>query len=135
MYITAVNAIGVCIIIIPNNIKLQLITQHNKKEILRYRTTLKLFCVELLKVVEPSHEMVKNANSIDWDRMGILFGETNCPANYCPGINARLIASLYYLKYISKIIDDIKVAGWVENTYWQHICGVMHFYHKTRFFN
>jgi transposase, IS5 family len=80
-----------------------------------------LFRVELLKIIDPGHAMVKIANSVDWDRMDELFGETYCPDNGRPGVSTRLMVSLHYLKYTFNLSDDDTVAGWVENPYWQHI--------------
>jgi len=37
--------------------------------------------------------MVKIANSVDWDRMDALFGETYCPDNGRPGVCTRMVVS------------------------------------------
>ena len=90
-----------------------------------------LFRVELSKIIDPSHGMVKIANSVDWDRMDALFGETYCPDNGRPGVSTRLMVSLHYLKYTFNLSDDDTVAGWVENPYWQHLSGMKYFEHKA----
>jgi transposase, IS5 family len=90
-----------------------------------------LFRVELSKIIDPSHGMVKIAKSVDWDRMDELFGETYCPDNGRPGVSTRLMVSLHYLKYSFNLSDDDAVSGWVENPYWQYLSGMKFFEHKT----
>jgi transposase, IS5 family len=90
-----------------------------------------LFRVELSRIIDPNHAMVKIANSVDWDRMDELFGETYCPDNGRPGVSTRLMVSLHYLKYTFNLSDDDTVAGWVENPYWQHLSGMKFFQHKS----
>jgi transposase, IS5 family len=89
-----------------------------------------LFRVELSKIIDLGHEMVKIANSVDWNRMDELFGETYCPDNGRPGVSTRLMVSIHYLKYTFNLSDDDTVAGWVENPYWQYLSGMKFFEHK-----
>jgi len=90
-----------------------------------------LFRVELSKIIDPSHGMVKIANSVDWDRMDALFGETYCPDSGRPGVSTRLMVSLHYLKYTFNLSDDDTIGGWVENPYWQHLSGMKFFEQKA----
>jgi IS5 family transposase len=40
-----------------------------------------------------------------------------------PGIDTRLMVALHYLKYQHDLSDEVVVASWVENPYWQHFSG------------
>ena len=74
-----------------------------------------LFRPELVKIIDPSHGLVKLAKVVDWDRLDEMFGKTYCPDNGRPAISTRLMVSLQYLKYTYNLSDDDVVAGWVEN--------------------
>ena len=56
-----------------------------------------LFKVELDRIVDARHGLVKLAATVDWSRMEELFGETYCPDNGRPGIPTRLMVALHYL--------------------------------------
>ena len=58
-----------------------------------------LFRPELIKMIDPSQGLVKLAKVVNWERMDAVFGETYCPDNDRPGVGARLMVSLHYLKY------------------------------------
>ncbi len=88
-----------------------------------------LFRPELVKIVDPSHGLVKLAKVVDWDRMDELFGTTYCPDNGRPGVSTRLMVTLHYLKFSFNLSDDDVVAGWVENPYWQYLSGMQFFEH------
>lgn len=90
-----------------------------------------LFRPELMKMINPSHEMVKLANVVEWSRLDELFGETYCPDNGRPAISTRLMVSLHYLKYTFSLSDEDAVAGWVENPYWQYLSGMKYFEHEA----
>ena len=90
-----------------------------------------LFRPELIKIINPGHEMVKLAKIVDWDRLDELFGETYCLDNGRPGISTRLMVSLHYLKYTFSLSDEDTVAAWVENPYWQHLSGMKYFEHEA----
>jgi IS5 family transposase len=89
-----------------------------------------LFRPELVKIVDPSHSLVKLAKVVDWDRFDELFGESFCPDNGRPAISTRLMVSLHYLKYTHNLSDEDVLAGWVENPYWQSLGGMKFFEHE-----
>ena len=89
-----------------------------------------LFRVELSRIMDPKHGLVKLSNVVDWDRLEELFGSTYCPDNGRPGISTRLMVALHYLKYTHNLSDEDVVAGWVENPYWQYFSGMKYFEHK-----
>jgi transposase, IS5 family len=89
-----------------------------------------LFRPELVKIIDPSHGVVKLAKVVDWDRLDEMFGKDYCPDNGRPAISTRLMVSLQYLKYTFNLSDDDVVAGWVENPYWQYLSGMQFFEHE-----
>ena len=89
-----------------------------------------LFRVELSRIIDSRHGLVKMANAVDWDRLDELFGSTYCPDNGRPGVSTRLMVALHYLKYTHNLSDEDVVSGWVENPYWQYFSGMKCFEHK-----
>jgi IS5 family transposase len=89
-----------------------------------------LFRVELVRIVDLNHGMVKLSKAVDWKRMDELFGETYCPDNGRPGVSTRLMVALHYLKYTHNLSDEQVVQAWVENPYWQVLSGMKWFEHK-----
>ncbi len=75
-----------------------------------------LFRVELARIVDPTHGLIKLANVVDWDRLDELFGSTYCLDNGRPAVSTRLMVALHYLKYTYNLSDEDVVEGWVENT-------------------
>ena len=76
-----------------------------------------LFRVELFRIIDRSHSLVKLAAAVDWEQLEQAFGATYCPDNGRPAISTRLMVALHYLKYTHNLSDDDVVAGWVENPY------------------
>jgi len=90
-----------------------------------------LFRVELCRIVDPSHGLIKLGNVVDWDRLDELFGSTYCPDNGRPAVSTRLMVALHYLKYTYNLSDEDVVEGWVENPYWQSFSGMKFFEHEA----
>ena len=65
-----------------------------------------LFEVELTRIVDTRHGLVRLAATVDWSRMEDLFGETYCADNGRPGIPTRLMVALHYLKYTFNLSDE-----------------------------
>jgi IS5 family transposase len=78
-----------------------------------------LFRVELCRIVDPSHGLIKLASVVDWDRLDELFGSSYCPDTGRPAVSTRLMVALHYLKYSFDLSDEDVVEGWVENPYWR----------------
>jgi IS5 family transposase len=89
-----------------------------------------LFRVELSKIIDSGHSLVKLSDVVDWDRLEELFGTTYCPDNGRPAVSTRLMVALHYLKYTHNLSDEDVVEGWVENPYWQYFSGMKWFEHK-----
>ncbi|MBR9986252.1 MAG: transposase [Desulfosarcina sp.] len=89
-----------------------------------------LFRIELKKIIDPRHGLVKLSEAVDWNRMDKAFTERYCPGNGRPAISTRLMVSLQYLKHIYNLSDHDVVYGWVENPYWQYLGGMQFFEHN-----
>jgi len=64
-----------------------------------------LFRVELARIVDPGHGMVRLAEAVGWDRMDEVFGETD---NGRPAVSTRLLAALHYLKYTHNLSEVVR---------------------------
>ncbi len=89
-----------------------------------------LFRVELSRIIDPGHGLVKLAKVVEWDRLEEMFGSTYCTDNGRPGVSTRLMVSLHYLKYTNDLSDEEVVSDWVENPYWQYFSGMKWFEHE-----
>jgi IS5 family transposase len=89
-----------------------------------------LFRVELSRIIDVRHGLVRLSNAVDWDRLNNVFGVTYCPDNGRPGVSTRLMVSLHYLKYTHNLSDEDIVSAWVENPYWQYLSGMKFFEHE-----
>jgi len=78
-----------------------------------------LFRVELSRIVDSTHGLVKLTNVVEWDRLDELFGSTYCPDTGRPAVSTRLMVALHYLKYTFNLSDEDVVEGWVEYPYWR----------------
>jgi IS5 family transposase len=90
-----------------------------------------LFRVELARIVDRGHGLVKLSETVDWNRLEEVFGSTYCDDNGRPGVSTRLMVALHYLKYTHNLSDEEVVYGWVENPYWQYFSGMKWFEHKV----
>lgn len=90
-----------------------------------------LFRVELARIIDRGHGLVKLAEAVDWHRLDEMFGSTYCPDNGRPGVSTRLMVALHYLKYTHNLSDEEVVACWVENPYWQYFSGMKWFEHEV----
>jgi len=89
-----------------------------------------LFRVELTRIIDKRHPLVKLSEVVDWEGLDQVFGKTYHPQTGRSGISTRLMVSLHYLKYAFGLSDGAVVAGWVENPYWQVLSGMKYFEHE-----
>ena len=89
-----------------------------------------LFRIELKKLVDPDHSLVKLTAAVDWRAFDETFGKYFCIDNGRPGIPTRLMVSLNYLKYTYDLSDETVLLGWLENPYWQYLSGMKWFEHE-----
>ncbi|MBP1625595.1 MAG: transposase family protein [Holophagaceae bacterium] len=80
--------------------------------------------------IDMDHELVRLAQSINWDGITTEFRPMYCPDNGRPAVPTRLMAGLQLLKHTFNLSDEQTVARWVENPYWQFFCGEEFFQHK-----
>ena len=90
-----------------------------------------LFKIELVRIIDMNHPLVRLGSEVDWERLEEVFGATYCEDNGRPGTRTRLMVALHYLKYTFNLSDEDVVEAWVENPYWQHFSGNQYFEHKV----
>ncbi len=88
-----------------------------------------LFRIELDRIVDLTHPLVKLSARMDWQGLEEHFGSCFCDEGR-PAINTRLMVSLHYLKYANNLSNEETVVLWVENPYWQYFSGMVYFEHK-----
>src|SRR5712692_4870102 len=88
-----------------------------------------LFRSRLDNIINTRHELVKLADSINWQ-----FLESKVAPFYTdegrPGLPTRLIVGLHLLKHMYNLSDDVVCEHWVENPYYQYFCGEEYFQHR-----
>ena len=89
-----------------------------------------LFRERLENILNRSHELYRLAQVIDWEVFEREFGEFYSPGKGRPGISIRLMVGLSYLGHAYGLSDEVVVAKWVENPYWQYFCGETYFQHR-----
>jgi len=94
------------------------------------KTQHEIFLTPLKKICDLNHEIIRLADSIDWQVLDSTFGESYCDDNGRPAKIIRLMIGLHYLKAMFGESDESVVAKWVENPYWQYFCGERDFQHE-----
>ena len=89
-----------------------------------------LFRVELVKVINLRHPLVRLAEQIDWGRFEKALAGGFSEVNGAPAKPVRLMVGLHYLKHAFNLSDERTVEVWIENPYWQHFCGMKYFTHE-----
>lgn len=89
-----------------------------------------LFRNELANMLDHRHALYQLAGLIDWHSFEAEFGLRYCDDNGSPGKPIRLMVGLEYLKQIHNLSDEQVVKRWVENPYWQYLCGEIYFKHE-----
>jgi len=92
-----------------------------------------LFRSRLDQIINLSHELVRLADAIDWPHLEARFGEVYADGPGMPPLPTRLMAGLAILKYTFDLSDDETCARWVENPYFQYLCGEEFFCHELPF--
>ena len=88
-----------------------------------------LFGVRLELMLDPNHELVKLAQVIDGNALAAEFGPLYAETGR-PGVPIRMMAGLVLLQHTFKFSDEEVVARWIENPYWQLLCGEEFFQHR-----
>jgi transposase, IS5 family len=92
-----------------------------------------LFRSRLDQIIDLDHPLAKLARTIDW-----RFLEERCGAAYTdrpghPPLPTRLMAGLAILKHTFNLSDEALCERWVENPYYQYLCGEEFFRHTLPF--
>lgn len=90
-----------------------------------------LFRIELERLVDEGHPLVKLGRQISWTVFEERLGQTYAVTGGAPGVSTRLMVALHYLKYQHNLSDESVVQRWVENPYWQHFSGEQFFQHEV----
>ena len=92
-----------------------------------------LFRSRLDQIIDLNHALAKLARTIDWrfleDRFGAVY--TDGPGQ--PPLPTRLMAGLAILKHTFDLSDEALCERWVENPYYQYLCGEEFFQHRLIF--
>ncbi len=92
-----------------------------------------LFRSRLDQIINMNHELVRLAAAIDWPVLEARFGEVYTDGPGMPPLPSRLMAGLAILKHRFDLSDDEVCARWVENPYFQYLCGEEFFRHELPF--
>jgi len=89
-----------------------------------------LFRIELSQLINLEHALARLARTVKWERFDEAFTPLYDPGNGRPAIPTRLMVGLHYLKHLYQLSDEDVVEQWVENPYWQYLCGSKYFEHE-----
>ena len=94
---------------------------------------LDLFRSRLDQIIDMSHELVKLAKAISWTAIEAQCGEVYSDGPGMPPLPTRLMAGLAILKHTFNLSDEELCARWLENPYFQFLCGEEFFRHELPF--
>ena len=77
-----------------------------------------------------AHPLYRLASVVNWGQFERQFGKFYAAEMGRPALATRLLVGLHYLKYLYNVSDEVVVASWVENPYWQYFCGQEYFVHE-----
>lgn len=83
----------------------------------------------LKDLLNAAHPLYRLAGVVNWARFEQQFGKFYADEMGRPALATRLVIGLHYLKYLYNVSDEVVVASWVENPYWQYFCGAEYFTH------
>jgi transposase, IS5 family len=89
-----------------------------------------LFRERLEAIIDLGHPLARLAGLVPWSRFEDAFGRFYRPIGR-PAKPTRLMVGLHYLKHVHDLSDEEVVARWVENPYWQFLCGFDFFQHEA----
>jgi len=89
-----------------------------------------LFRSRLDQILNRQHPLYRLADSIDWSLFDREFGSLYVENFGRPGLPIRLLVGLHYLKHAFNVSDEAVVEQFLENPYWQYVCGCEYFQHE-----
>ena len=96
-----------------------------------YHNLGRLFEQRLSSFLNPKHPLLQLSDAIPW---GCLESDLDRSFSYGPGqppLPIRLIICLLIISHMYNISDEQVVLRWVENPYWQYLCGYDYFQIKA----
>lgn len=84
----------------------------------------------LRNMLDPQHSLYLLAEAINWQVFDEQFGSLYADGIGRPALSTRLMVALHYIKHLYDLSDDLVLAGFLENPYWQFFCGMEYFQHK-----
>ncbi|MDR0754163.1 MAG: transposase [Prevotellaceae bacterium] len=88
-----------------------------------------LFRIRLEDVINPNHELVLLAKSIDWNYFDEEF-KNLYSENGRPCMPVRLMIGCLMLKHMYNLGDEGLPELWIRDVYFQYFCGGVFFEHK-----
>jgi IS5 family transposase len=92
-----------------------------------------LFRSRLDQIIDLNHALAKLARTIDWSFLEERFGAAYTDGPGQPPLPTRLMAGLAILKHTFDLSDEVLCERWVENPYYQYLCGEEFFQHRLIF--
>jgi len=92
-----------------------------------------LFRSRLDQIIDLNHALAKLARTIDWSFLEERFGAVYTDGPGQPPLPTRLMAGLAILKHTFDLSDEALCERWVENPYYQYLCGEEFFQHRLIF--
>jgi IS5 family transposase len=92
-----------------------------------------LFRSRLDQIIDMNHALAKLARAIDWGFLEQRFGAVYTDGPGQPPLPTRLMAGLAILKHSFDLSDEVLCERWVENPYYQYLCGEEFFQHRLIF--
>ncbi len=89
-----------------------------------------LFRIELERIIDSKHPLVKLARTIQWEEFDEVFSTLFCEDNGRAACSSRLMVGLHYLKHTFDLSDEGVLEEWLQNPYWQYFCGGKFFEHE-----
>jgi IS5 family transposase len=84
----------------------------------------------LRELLNREHPLFQLAGVINWQVFEDEFGKLYAEGVGRPALPTRLLVGLHYLKHLYNVSDEVVLASWVENPYWQYFCGEEFFRHE-----
>lgn len=75
------------------------------------------------EILDRKHGLYKLANKIDWNVFEQAFSPLYSSGKGRPAKPIRLMVGLLILKHLRNVSDEVVVAQWSENNYYQYFCG------------